>query len=117
MIPVFLAEADAVGDHGNELTVGGLALGGVDGVAEIALQRLQIAPIPRHLDGVADGPLYPGWGGAEGLGHLGVEDFRDGVRVPDGPRRGFQKWVIWKVFCEGLIALFVARCFLSSSGL
>ena len=31
--------------------------------------------------------------------------------------RGFQKWVIWKGFCEGLIALFVARCFLSSSGL
>ena len=47
-------EAQAVCDHGDELAIGGLALGGVDGVAEVLLQRLQVAAVPGHLDGVAD---------------------------------------------------------------
>ena len=47
-------EAQAVCDHGDEFTIGGLALGGVDGIAEVLLQRLQIAAVPGHLDGVAD---------------------------------------------------------------
>ena len=48
-------ELEPVGDHGNELRIGGLALGVADGVAEILLQDLQVAPVPGHLDGVADG--------------------------------------------------------------
>ena len=106
-----------VRNQGDEFRIGGFSFGVADGVAKEALQGIQIAPIPGNLDGVADSPLYPGWGSAEVFGYLRIEHFRDGIRVPGGPRRGFQKWVIWKVFCEGLIALFVARCFLSSSGL
>ena len=44
-------EAEAVGDHGDEFAIGGLALGGVDGVAEILLQGfkpLKILPFPRQ---------------------------------------------------------------------
>lgn len=68
-----------VSDQGDELGIGGLALGVADGVAEEALQGIQIAPIPCHLDGVANGPFYSTGRGAEGFGHLGVEDLGDGV--------------------------------------
>lgn len=51
------AQRKAVGNHGDELAVRGLALDVTDRVAEKALQRFQIAAIPRHLDGVADGAL------------------------------------------------------------
>ena len=46
-------------NQGNKLTIGGLPLGVADGVAKEALQGVQIAPVPGHLDGVADGPFYP----------------------------------------------------------
>ena len=36
-LPLFLLQLEPVGDHGNELAVGGLALGVGDGVAEIFL--------------------------------------------------------------------------------
>ena len=68
-----------ISNEGNELRIGGLSLGIADGVAEEPLQGVQITPIPGYLDGVADGPLYPGWGGAEGFGHLGVEHLGDGI--------------------------------------
>ena len=47
-------QAEAVRDHGDELTVGGLALDVAHGVAEELLQRLEVSPVPCHLDGVAD---------------------------------------------------------------
>ena len=34
---------------------------------------------------MANGPLYSGWGGLEGLGHLGVKHLGDGIGVPYGP--------------------------------
>ena len=80
-----------VRNQGDELTIGGLALGVGNRVAEEALQGVQIATVPGDFDGVANGPLYPAWGGLEGFGHLGVEDLGDGVRAPDGPRRGYQE--------------------------
>ena len=108
---------ELVRNQGDELTIGGLSFGIGHRIAEEALQGVQVPSVPGDFNGMADGPLHSGRRGLEGLCHLGVEHLGNGVRVPDGPRRGFQKWVIWKVFCEGLIALFVARCFLSSSGL
>ena len=47
-------QGEPVCDHGDKFRVGGLSLGAVDGVAEILLQRLQVAPVPGHLNGVAD---------------------------------------------------------------
>ena len=69
-----------VRNESDKLRVGGLPLGIADGVAEEALQGVQVSPVPGHFDGVADGPLYPAGGGLEGFGYLGVEDLGDGVR-------------------------------------
>ena len=66
-------------NQGDELTVGGLSLGIADGVAEEALQGIQVPPVPGHFDGVADGPLYPAGGGLESFGYLGIEDLGNGV--------------------------------------
>ena len=45
----------------------------MDGVAEVAVQRVHIAPVPCHLNGVADGALHPAGGGAVALGDLRVQ--------------------------------------------
>ena len=83
-----------VSDKGDKLRIGGLSLGIADGIAEKSLQRVQVASVPGYFDGVADGTLHSGWGGLECLGHLGVQHLGDGIRVPDGPRRGFPKSAI-----------------------
>ena len=88
-----------VRDQGDELTVGGLALGVTHRVAKEALQGVQVPTVPGYLYGVADGPLYPGWSGLEGFGNLGVQDLGDGVRAV-GPPEGTARRM-------GLIALFV----------
>ena len=87
----------------NKLTVGGLALGVAHRVAKEALQGVQIAPVPGHLDGVANGPLYPAWGSLEGLGYLGVEDLGDGVRGLSAHAGGFQE----RRKRKGFIAFFI----------
>ena len=70
-----------VGNHRNELAVGGLAAQVVDGVAEVAVQRVHIAPVPCHLDGVADGALHPAGGGAVFLGDFRVQTLGHSVDV------------------------------------
>ena len=90
----FELELQFISDQGDELRVGGLALGVADGIAKESLQGVQIAPVPGYLDGVPDRPLHSGRRGAEGLRHLRVEHLGDGIRVPDGPRRGFPKSAI-----------------------
>ena len=87
----------------NELTIGGLSLGVADGVAEEALQGVQVAPVPGHFDGVADGPLYPAGSGLEGFGYLGVEDLGDGVRGLSAHAGGFQR----RRKRRGFIAFFI----------
>ena len=54
---LLLPQAQAVGDHGDELRIRRLALDVRDRVAEKLLQRLDIAAIPRDLDRVPDGAL------------------------------------------------------------
>ena len=68
-------------DKGDEFGIGGLSLGIADGVAKEALEGIQVAPIPGHLDGVANGPFHSGRGGVECLRHLGVQYLGDGVGV------------------------------------
>ena len=68
-----------VRDQGNELRIGGLALGIGNRVAEEPLQGIQVATVPGYLDGVTDGTLHSAGGGAEGLGYLRVENLGDGV--------------------------------------
>ena len=75
------------------------------------------SPVPGYLDGVADGPLHPAGGSLEGLGHLGVEDLGNGVRVPDGPRRGYQEPSKKERDRQRLIAFFIALFATASQGL
>lgn len=90
-------------NQGDELTVRGLALGVAHRVAKEALQGVQISPVPGDLDGVANGPLHPAWGGLEGLGYLGVENLGDGVRGLSAHAGGFQE----RRNRKGFIAFFI----------
>ena len=81
-------ELQFVRNQGDELTIGGLALGVGYRIAEESLQGIQIAPVPGDLDGVANGPLYTGRRGAKVLGYLRIEYLGDGVGVPYGPPGG-----------------------------
>ena len=96
-------QLEPVRNEGNKLTVGGFPLGIADGVAEEALQGVQVTPVPGHFDGVTDGPLYPAGGGLEGFGYLGVEDLGDGVRGLSAHAGGFQK----RRKRRGFIAFFI----------
>ena len=77
--------ADYVGNPGDELTVGGLAPVGADGVAEVAAENVHVRPDPGDLDQVADAPLHPGGGGAEFPGDLGIQAEGDVVDVAAPP--------------------------------
>lgn len=102
-----------VRNEGDELRIGGLALGVTHCVTEEALQGVQIAPIPGDFDGVADGPFHSGWGGAEGFGHLGVEDLGDGVGVLSARLEASG----WEYVVGGLIAFSVAHITVGLLGL
>ena len=51
---LLFAQGNAVRDHRNTFTVRGFSLHVADRVAEDALERFDIAPVPGDLDGVAD---------------------------------------------------------------
>ena len=76
---VLQLQLELVRDERDELTIGGFALGIADRVAKEPLQSIQVASVPCHLDGVADGTFYPAGSGLECLCHLGVEDLGNGV--------------------------------------
>ena len=122
-------ELELVRNERNKLRIGGLALGGINGVAKEALQGIQVSPVPGHFDGMADGTLHPGRRGLEGFRHLGVQNFRDSVdhiHIVDGDDDGFAQVLValdvgrhadlvdvWlpphRGFCRQFIALFVAQ--------
>ena len=77
-----------VSDKGDEFRIGGLTLGIADGIPEESLECVQIASVPGYFDGVADGPFHSGWGGLEGLSHLGIEYLGDGIHGLVSPLEG-----------------------------
>ena len=77
-----------VSDQRNKLRVRGFSLGIADGIAEKSLQSIQIAPIPGHFDGMADGPLHAARCGLECFRHLGVQYLGDGVHGLVSPLEG-----------------------------
>ena len=91
-----------VRNQGDKFGIGGFSLGIADGIAEKSLECVQIASVPGYFDSMADGTLHPAGGGLECLCHLGIEDFRDGISLPDGKQVGN----ILYVFFNGFIALF-----------
>ena len=84
-------EGQFVSDKGDEFGIRGFSLGIADGIAEKPLQSIQIASVPGYFDGVSNCSLHSAGCGLECFRHLGVEHLGDGVRVPDGPRRGYQE--------------------------
>lgn len=78
--PLLLAlQLQPVSDHGDELRIGWLALGGIHRVSKVLLQGFQVAPIPCYLNGVANGPLHPAGSGGKAPCHLRVQYLGDGV--------------------------------------
>ena len=63
----------------------------MDGIPEIAVQGIHITPVPRHLDGMADGTLHTAGGGAVSLGDFGVQPLChrvDVLRLVHGEKNG-----------------------------
>ena len=61
------------------------------------MQGLNVTPVPGHLNGVADGPLYPGRGGVELLCNLRVQHLGDGVdhvHILDGEDDGLPEILV-----------------------
>ena len=50
-------------------------------IPEIAVQGIHVSPIPRHLDGMADGALHPAGGGAVFLGDFRVQTLGHSVDI------------------------------------
>ena len=76
-----LIQPHLVRNHCDELRVGGLAAQVMDGITEVAVEGIHIAPVPCHLDGVADGALHPAGGGAVFLGDFRVEALGHSVDI------------------------------------
>ena len=96
--PLPFIQPHLIGYHRDELTVGGLSAQVVDGVAEVAVQRVHISPVPCHLDGVADGALYTAGGGTVFLGDLRVQALGHGVdvlRLVHGEQDGIPQELIY----------------------
>ena len=75
----FELKLELVRDEGDELRIGGLSFGVAHRIPKEPLQCIQIPPVPGNFDGVADGPLHPAGGGAEGFGYLRIQYLRNGV--------------------------------------
>ena len=75
----FQLQLELIGNESNKLRICGFSLCITDRVTEKSLQRIQIASVPGHFDGVTDGSFHPAGRGLEGLCHLRVEYLGDGV--------------------------------------
>ena len=93
-------QLQSVRNEGDELRIGGLSFGVADGIAKESLQSVQIPSVPGDFNGVADGPLHSGRGGAEVLGHLRVEHLGDGVGVLSARQRGARRGLFGRLFVE-----------------
>ena len=62
-------QLELIGDQGDEFGIRGFSLGIGNRVAKEPLEGVQIASVPSHLDGVADGALDAACGGLVFLCH------------------------------------------------
>ena len=76
-----LIQPHFVSYHRNELRVRWFSPQVMDGITEVAVEGVHIAPVPCHLDGVADGALHPAGGGAVFLGDFRVQTLGHSVDV------------------------------------
>ena len=51
-------QTEIICDHGDEFGIGRFAAIVLNGVAEVAVEGIHVASVPRDLDGVTDGTLH-----------------------------------------------------------
>ena len=68
-------QSQIVGNHGDELRVGGLTAIVLNGIAEIGVERIYVASIPSDFYSVADGAFNAAGCGGVLFGNAGVEHF------------------------------------------
>ena len=69
----------------------------MNSIPKIAVQGIHISPVPRHLDGMADGALHAAGGGSVALGDLRVETLGhsvDVIRLVHGEQDGIPQELI-----------------------
>ena len=96
--PLPLIQPHLIGDHCDELRVCGFAAQVMDGIAEIAIEGVHIAPVPCNLDGVADGALHAAGGGTVFLGDFRVQALGhsvDVLRLVHGEQDGIPQELIY----------------------
>ena len=96
--PLPFIQPHLIGDHRDELRVGGFAAQVMDGIAEVAIEGIHISPVPCHLDGVADGALYAAGSGTVFLGDFRVQALGHGVdilRLVHGEQDGIPQELIY----------------------
>ena len=79
--PLPFIQPHLISYHCDELRVGRFTAQVMDGIAEVAIEGIHVSPVPRHLDGVADGALHPAGGGAVFLGDFRVQALGHGVDI------------------------------------
>ena len=95
--PLAFIQPHLISDHRNELAVRGFSSQIMDGIPEIAVQGIHITPVPRHLDGMADGTLHTAGGGAVFLGDLRVQTLGhcvDILRLVHGEQDGIPQELV-----------------------
>ena len=93
----FQLQLEFVRNEGDKLRIRRLTLRVADRVAEKSLQRIQIASVPGHFDGMSDSTLHTAGRCLEGLRHLGVEHLGDGIdhiHVIDGDYDGLPQVLV-----------------------
>ena len=96
--PLPFIQPHLIGDHRDELAVGGLAPQVMDGIAKVAIEGIHVSPVPRYLDGVADGTLHPAGSGAVFLSDLRVQALGhsvDVLRLVHGEQDGIPQELIY----------------------
>ena len=104
-----------VSDQGDEFGIRGFSLGIADSVSKEPLECIQVTSVPGDFNGMSESSLHPGRGSLECFCHLWIQYLGDGIRVPDGPRRGYQeppqnKGFFGVVYC--FLCWSMHRCFI-----
>ena len=77
-------QLELVCNQRNKFRISRFSLGIADSIPKESLQCIQVASVPGHFDGMADGTLHSGRGGLECFCQLRVQYLGDGVSLPDG---------------------------------
>ena len=96
--PLPLIQPHLIGYHRDKLRVGRFSPQVMDGIAKVAVEGIHVSPVPRHLDGVADGAFHPAGGSAVFLGDFRVQALGhsvDVLRLVHGEQNGIPQELVY----------------------